>query len=52
MFAGAGDRYEIQSSQLILETTGNPDIRRFGQMMVEHHTKTSQDAAHADAGCA
>jgi putative membrane protein len=47
MFASAGDLYEIQSSQLVLETTQNPDIRRFAQMMVEHHTKTTQDAAAA-----
>lgn len=47
MFAGAGDLYEIQSSQLVLQTTQNPDIRRFAQMMVEHHTKTTQDAAAA-----
>ncbi|CAN5304006.1 DUF4142 domain-containing protein [soil metagenome] len=47
MFAGAGDLYEIQSSQLVLETTQNPDIRRFAQMMIEHHTKTTQDAAAA-----
>ena len=47
MFAGAGDLYEVQSSQLVLETTQNPDIRRFAQMMVEHHTKTTQDAAAA-----
>ena len=47
MFAGAGDLYEIQSSQLVLETTQNPEIRRFAQMMVEHHTKTTRDAAAA-----
>lgn len=47
MFADAGDLYEIQSSQLVLETTQNPDIRRFARMMVEHHTKTTQDAAAA-----
>jgi putative membrane protein len=47
MFAGAGDLYEIQSSQLVLETTQNPDIRRFAQMMVEHHMKTTRDAAAA-----
>ncbi|QTC92887.1 DUF4142 domain-containing protein [Brevundimonas goettingensis] len=47
MFAGAGDLYEVQSSQLVLETTQNPDIRRFAQMMVEHHTKTTRDAAAA-----
>ena len=47
MFAGAGDLYEVQSSQLVLETTQTPDIRRFAQMMVEHHTETTQDAAAA-----
>lgn len=47
MFASAGDLYEVQSSQLVLETTQNADIRRFAQMMVEHHTKTTQDAAAA-----
>lgn len=47
MFAGAGDLYEIQSSTLVLETTQNPDIRRFAQMMVEHHTKTTRDAGAA-----
>lgn len=47
MFAGAGDLYEIRSSELVLQTTQNPDIRRFAQMMVEHHTKTLQDASAA-----
>ena len=46
-FAGAGDLYEIQSSELVLETTQNADIRRFAEMMVQHHTKTMQDAASA-----
>ncbi len=47
MFASAGDLYEVQSSQLVLETTQNADIRRFAEMMVLHHTKTTQDAATA-----
>lgn len=47
MFAGGSDLYEIQSSQLVMETTQNPDIRRFAQMMVEHHSKTTADAATA-----
>lgn len=47
MFAGAGDLYEIESSRLVLETTANPGLRRFAQMMVEHHTKTTRDAAAA-----
>ena len=47
MFASAGDLYEIQSSQLVLETTQNPEVRRFAQMMIDHHTRTTQDAATA-----
>jgi putative membrane protein len=47
MLAGGGDLYEIESSKLVLETTQNPDIRRFAEMMVQHHTRTTQDAAAA-----
>lgn len=47
MFAGAGDLYEIQSSRLVLETSQSPDIRRFAQMMIDHHTKTTADASAA-----
>lgn len=47
MLAGGGDLYEIQSSQLVLETTQNTDIRRFAQMMIDHHTKTTRDAGAA-----
>lgn len=47
MFAGASDLYEIQSSQLVLETTADPAIRRFAQMMVEHHTGTTRAAETA-----
>ena len=47
MFAGAGDLYEVESSRLVLETTRNVDLRRFAEMMVQHHTKTMQDAAAA-----
>ncbi|RZJ44873.1 MAG: DUF4142 domain-containing protein [Brevundimonas sp.] len=47
MLASAGDLYEIESSRLVLQTTENADIRRFAQMMIEHHTKTTQDAADA-----
>lgn len=47
MLAGGGDQYEIQSSQAVLETTQNPEIRRFAQMMIDHHTKTTADATAA-----
>ena len=39
--AGASDLYEIQSSQLLLQTTQNADLREFAQMMVDHHTQTT-----------
>jgi putative membrane protein len=45
--AGASDLYEIQSSQLVLQTTQDPAIRRFAQMMIEHHTQTTASVAAA-----
>lgn len=41
MTAGAGDLYEITSSQAVLQTTQNPQVRDFAQMMVMHHTKST-----------
>jgi len=43
--AAASDAYEIQSSQLLLQTTGNDELRRFAGMMVEHHTMTTATLA-------
>lgn len=40
--AAAGDQYEIQSSRLVLETSQDAELRRFAQMMVDHHTLTTQ----------
>jgi putative membrane protein len=50
--AGAGDLYEITSSQIVLETTQDPKIREFANMMIEHHTKSTADvkAAAGKAG--
>jgi len=45
--AGASDLYEIQSSQLILQTTQNADLRRFAEMMIDHHTTTTQTVTAA-----
>jgi putative membrane protein len=48
--AGASDLYEIQSSQLVLQDARNPELRRFAEMMVDHHTMTTRtvmDAAQA-----
>ena len=39
--AGAGDLYEKQSSQLVLKSTTNPDVRKFANMMVMDHTKST-----------
>ena len=38
--AAASDLYEIQSSQLVMQSA-NADLRRFAGMMVEHHTMTT-----------
>lgn len=45
--AAASDLYEIQSSQLVLQTTQNPQLRAFAQMMIEHHTQTTAALAAA-----
>lgn len=39
--AAASDLYEIQSSQLVLQTSQDQALRRFADMMVEHHTATT-----------
>lgn len=45
--AGASDLYEIQSSQLVMQTTQDADLRRFAEMMIEHHTMTTQTVMRA-----
>lgn len=40
--AGAGDLYEKMSSQIVLASTRNPDVRRFATMMVVDHGKSTQ----------
>lgn len=39
--AGAGDLYEIQSSQIVLQSTTDPMVRAFAQGMVRDHTKST-----------
>ena len=39
--AGASDLYEKTSSQIVLGSTRNPDLRRFASMMVTDHTKST-----------
>jgi putative membrane protein len=45
--AGASDLYEITSSRIVLETTQNPALRDFAQMMVAQHTKSTADVKGA-----
>ena len=39
--AGASDLYERQSAQIVLQTTTNPAIRSFAQMMLADHGKST-----------
>lgn len=50
--AGSSDQYEIQSSRLVSEARPDPKVRQFAQMMVQHHTRTTQTltAAARSAG--
>jgi putative membrane protein len=50
--AGASDMYEKQSSQLVLGTSKNAEVRRFATMMVSDHTTSTNKvkAAAKEAG--
>ncbi len=45
--AAAGDSFEIQSSQAILKTTGNADIRSFAKTMIAAHEKSTNELRNA-----
>ena len=45
--ASASDLYEITSSQVVLETTLNPQLRDFAQMMITQHTQSTADVKAA-----
>jgi putative membrane protein len=47
--AGASDLYEITSSQTVLESTADPKVRQFAQMMIMHHTMSTADVKAAAA---
>ena len=47
MAAGASDLYERQSSQIVLESTQDPRIRSFAQMMITDHGKSTADVKAA-----
>jgi putative membrane protein len=41
MAAGKSDLYEINSSQIALEKSQNPALKRYAQMLITHHQKTT-----------
>ena len=45
--AGAGDLYEKASSEMLVRDTGNADVRRFAQMMIADHAKTTAQVKSA-----
>lgn len=45
--AAASDLYEIESSRLALTKSQNAAIRQFAQMMIDHHTQTTQQLTAA-----
>lgn len=47
MMAGSSDLYEIQSGQLAQQRTQRAELRQFGQMLVDHHTQTTQQVMAA-----
>lgn len=40
--AGAGDLWEIESSKALLAKSGDADIKSFAQMMIDHHTASTE----------
>lgn len=48
--AAVSDMFEVESSRIALERTKNPDIKAFAQMMVDAHTKTTENLKTAIAG--
>lgn len=40
--AGAADNWEIASSKAVLGKTQNADVKKFAQMMIDHHTRASE----------
>lgn len=45
--AASSDAFEIQSSQMALARAQNPAVRQYAQMLITHHTQTSQQLAAA-----
>ena len=47
--AGASDLYEIESSQLALQKSTRADVKKFAQMMIDHHRMTTREVVAAAA---
>lgn len=41
--AASSNMLEVQMGQLAAQQSANADVKKFGQMMVQHHTKATQD---------
>lgn len=39
--AGAGDMWEIESSKAFMAKSGNTDLKKFAQMMIDNHTQSA-----------
>ena len=47
MAAGKSDLFEINSSQIAAEKSPNPAVKRYAQMLIRHHQKTTADTMAA-----
>jgi putative membrane protein len=45
--AGSTDLYEIESSRMALQQAPTPAVKQFAQMMIDHHTGTTQQVMQA-----
>ncbi len=46
MMAGVGDMFEIESSRLAQTQARSEEVKRFAQILVQDHTRTSQQLLH------
>lgn len=43
--AASSDQFEIQSSQMALQMSRNPQVRSYAQTMIDHHSRTTAELA-------
>lgn len=48
--AAVSDMYEMESSKLALQKSSSADVKKFAQMMIDHHAKTTASLKTAAAG--